>query len=56
METSNCFRRVSSIKNNPLKQTISFDLINARFIKLKATGIINNEKVAGFGEVDVITK
>jgi len=46
----------SNIKNNPVWQIKNFSELNARFIKLRAIKNISNDDVAGYAEVDVITK
>jgi alpha-L-fucosidase len=46
----------SNIKNNPMWQFKNFLPINARYIKLKALKNVWGDDVAGYAEVDVITK
>ena len=46
----------SNIKNNPVWQIKNFLPANTRFIKLKAIKNTSNDDVAGYAEVDVITK
>jgi len=46
----------SNIKNNPVWQIKNFSQVNARFIKLRAIKNTSNDDVAGYAEVDVITK
>jgi alpha-L-fucosidase len=46
----------SNIKNNPVWQFKNFSPINARYIKLKALKNVWGDDVAGYAEVDVITK
>jgi alpha-L-fucosidase len=46
----------SNIKNNPLWQIRNFSPVNARYIKLKALKNTSGDEVAGYAEVDVITK
>lgn len=45
----------SNIKNNPILQVKTFAPTSARFIKLTALGNTQNNDVAGYAEVDVIT-
>lgn len=46
----------SNIKNNPLWQIKNFSPVNARYIKFRALKNIWSDDVAGYAEVDVITK
>ena len=46
----------SNIKNNPVWQIKNFSPVNARYIKLKALKNTWGDDVAGYAEVDVITK
>ena len=46
----------SNIKNNPLWQIKNFSLVNARYIRLRALRNTSGDDVAGYAEVDVITK
>jgi alpha-L-fucosidase len=46
----------SNIKNNPLLQIKNFAPVMARYIKLSALKNTNNDNVAGYGEVSVMTK
>jgi alpha-L-fucosidase len=46
----------SNIKNNPVWQTKSFSPANARYIRLRALKNISGDNVAGYAELDVITK
>jgi alpha-L-fucosidase len=46
----------SNIKNNPVWQIRNFDPVNARYIKLKALKNSMGDDVAGYAEIDVITK
>lgn len=46
----------ANIKNNPIKQTVSFKTTKARFIKLKGVKIIDDDKRMSVGEIGVITK
>ena len=45
-----------NIWNNPIEQKINFSPVKGRYIKLKATKIHGEEKVACFAEIGVITK
>ncbi|WP_411029724.1 alpha-L-fucosidase [Spongiimicrobium sp. 3-5] len=45
----------SNIVNNPVEQSITFNTIKARFIKLKAVNIAGEDKRASFGEIGIIT-
>ena len=46
----------SNIKNNPLLQVKNFSPVMARYIKLRALKNTAGDNVAGYAEVDVITK
>jgi len=46
----------SNIKNNPIWQIKTFSVVKARFIKLKALKNTWGDDVAGYAELDVITK
>ena len=46
----------SNIKNNPLWRTIHFDIIKGRYIKLRALKNTQDNKVAGYAEIDILTK
>ncbi len=46
----------SNIKNNPVWQSKNFSPVNARYIKLQALKNTSGDDVAGYAEVDVITK
>lgn len=46
----------SNIKNNPVWQIKNFNPETARYIKLRALKNIVNDVVAGYAEIDVITK
>ncbi len=46
----------SNIKNNPLMQVRKFESVMARYIKLRALKNTFGDDVAGYAEVDVITK
>ncbi len=46
----------SNIKNNPVWQIKKFPAIQARFIKLKALKNVVGDNVAGYAEIDVITR
>lgn len=46
----------SNIKNNPLMQVKSFIPVMARYIKLRALKNTFGDEVAGYAEVDVLTK
>jgi alpha-L-fucosidase len=46
----------SNIKNNPLWQIKNFSPVNGRYIKLQALKNTSGDDVAGYAEVDVITK
>jgi alpha-L-fucosidase len=46
----------SNIKNNPLWQIKNFSPVNARYIKLKALKTTWGDDIAGYAEVDLITK
>ncbi len=41
----------ANIKNNPIPQSVSFPAVSARYIKLNAIGIIDNEKNADFEQI-----
>lgn len=46
----------ANIKNNPVWQVKEFQPIEARYIKFKALKNISGDHVAGYAEIDVITK
>ncbi len=46
----------ANIKNNPVWQVKEFQPIEARYIKFKALKNISGDNVAGYAEIDVITK
>jgi alpha-L-fucosidase len=46
----------SNIKNNPVWQEKNFSQENARYIKLRALSNINDNEVAGFAELNIITE
>jgi alpha-L-fucosidase len=46
----------SNIKNNPVWQIKNFSPVNARYIRLRALKNAWSDNVAGYAEVDVITK
>ena len=46
----------SNIKNNPVWQTKTFAPKKARYIKLQAVKNTSGDDVAGYAEVDVMTK
>ncbi|MBN1144643.1 MAG: alpha-L-fucosidase [Bacteroidales bacterium] len=46
----------SNIKNNPVWQIRTFAPVNARYIKLKALKNTQGDDVAGFAEIDLVTK
>ncbi len=47
----------SNIKNNPLVQVVTFDVITARYFKLRAIGNTNGTlNQAGCAEIEVITR
>ncbi len=46
----------SNIKNNPVWQVKNFQVVNARYIKLRALKNSSSDDVAGFAEVDLITE
>src|SRR5665647_3363968 len=46
----------SNIRNNPLMQVKNFAPVTARFIKLQALKNTHGDDVAGYAEIDVITK
>jgi alpha-L-fucosidase len=46
----------SNIKNNPVWQIKNFKQVNARYVKLKALKNSSGDDIAGYAEVDVITK
>lgn len=45
----------ANIKNNPLWQTVKFNAINARYIRLRALKNTDNSNEAGYAEIDVVT-
>jgi alpha-L-fucosidase len=45
----------SNIKNNPVWQIKRFNLVKARYIKLRALNNTQDDHEAGYAEVDVIT-
>ena len=45
-----------NIWNNPIEQKINFKITNGRYIKFKSTRIHNDELVAGFAEIGILTK
>lgn len=46
----------SNIKNSPFWQTKTFDLTNARYIKLIALKNVGENSAAGYAEIDVLTQ
>lgn len=46
----------ANIKNNPVWQVKEFQPIEARYIKFKALKNISSDNVAGYAEIDVITR
>lgn len=46
----------SNIKNNPVWQIKSFSAVNTRYIKLTAVKATWGDDIAGYAEIDVITK
>jgi alpha-L-fucosidase len=46
----------SNIRNNPVWQTRNFSAVNARYIRLRALKNTSNDDVAGYAEVDLLTK
>jgi alpha-L-fucosidase len=45
----------SNIVNNPIGQTITFDQLMGRFIKLRASNIQGDDERASFAEIGVLT-
>ncbi|MCE7067111.1 alpha-L-fucosidase [Dyadobacter sp. CY326] len=46
----------SNIKNNPLTQIKQFNVVKARYVKLRATQNTQGNDEAGYGEIDIITQ
>jgi len=46
----------SNIKNNPVWQIRNFDTTNAQYIKFRALKNTSGDDVAGYAEVDIMTK
>lgn len=51
-----CKGEFSNIRNNPIKRIIEFQPIKARYWKFTALSTTDGDAVAGYAEVDVLTK
>ena len=44
----------SNIQNNPVLQTVSFELVQARYVKLSARSVVNDAPTIECAELDVV--